>query len=95
MVENIGMWISIGIAIAAFILGILGSVASLFYKMGILSRRVEEHSEDLKEIQSVYVSGLHDMNIKLDKVLESVNHICQRVSSLEGRLRGEERDSPT
>jgi hypothetical protein len=78
--------IGIGIAVAGLVITLVSGLIGLAYKSGVLSRRTDENSEDIKEIKGTYVVGLKDLDAKLDKVLESVNLICERVSNLEGKI---------
>jgi len=82
MGDNIGVWI----AAEGLIITVVGGLIGLGYRMGGLASDVKENSKDIEKIQAVYVTGLKDVNEKLDKVLVAVNDICNRVSTLEGRL---------
>jgi len=77
----------IGLSIAGGIITVVSALILLGYRMGTLSANVKENTRDIEHIQSVYVTGLKDVNDKLDKVLASVNLICERVSKLEGRMK--------
>ena len=77
----------IGLSIAGGIITVVGALIGLGYRMGCLSSDVKENTKDISQIQAVWGSGLKDVNDKLDRVLASVNDICQRVSNLEGRMK--------
>lgn len=77
----------IGLAIAGGIITVVSALIGLGYKMGVLSRRTDENTEDIREIKGTYVVGLKDVNDKLDLVLKAVQGVCERVSNLEGRMK--------
>ena len=78
--------IGIAIGIAGLVITVVGGLIALAFRMGSLSSDVKENTKDITQIQAVYVTGLKDVNDKLDLVLVKVNSICERVSTLEGRL---------
>lgn len=78
--------ILIGISIAGGIITVVGALIGLGYNQGVQASRTRQNTADIAEIKAVYVVGLKDVNDKLDLVLAKVNNICERVSTLEGRL---------
>lgn len=78
--------VGIAIAVAGLIITIIGGLIGLGYRMGGLASDVRENTKDIEKIQSTYVTGLKDVNDKLDKVLVAVSGVCERVATLEGKL---------
>lgn len=92
-----GEIIATGITIAGLVITVLGGLIGLAFKMGTLSRKVEENTEDIKEMRRTFVDdvrelrksfvvGADDFNRKMEILLKDVGVLCNRTSKMEQRM---------
>lgn len=94
----------IGLAIAGGIITVVGALIGIGYRLGVLSRRTDENTEDivkvqkdvedvrkefvvdLKELRKDLANGERELSKKMDKILETMSDLCERIGKTEQRL---------